>query len=477
MTPKKSSAFVKALAALAAALTLCSCGMFRPADSPPGKPDATGAGTSAPDVSVSDTSAPDVSTADNSAPDTEAPVTTEPEPEVVTVSFLAVGDNVIHPNIYMEAKKRAVAGGREYNFAPIYEAIAADVAAADVAFINQETIFGGAEKGYSGYPMFNTPSDLGYDLAELSFDVVNIANNHMCDAGTDGLANAVAFWESLAGGGSAASASDAAESAGNTAADAVGAAEGSGNSTASVGDTVEGEVGAASGAVIMIGARRADGSDEPYRIIERSGARIAFLAYTYGTNGVTLRAGSAYRVPYLADADIEGDIAAARAAADMVVVSVHWGDENTYTPNDDQRAYAARMAAAGADVILGHHPHVLQPIERLDRADGASTLCIWSMGNLISAMMYPANMVGGVFYFDATFELRAGKAELRGIDNVRVRPTVFFYGMDWYGTKLYWLDEFTAEKAAAHGTARFGYPCTLDTLRRYAENAVGDYMD
>ncbi|MBQ3590568.1 MAG: CapA family protein, partial [Clostridia bacterium] len=112
----------------------------------------------------------------------------------VDITFLAVGDNLIHPNIYMDARKRGTAE-KEYDFLPMYTDVSARIREADFAFINQETVMAGESYGYSGYPTFNSPRQLGLDLVSLEFDIIGLANNHMLDMGPSGLADTVQFWQ------------------------------------------------------------------------------------------------------------------------------------------------------------------------------------------------------------------------------------------------------------------------------------------
>ena len=119
-----------------------------------------------------------------------------PPIETARISFLAAGDNVIHPCIYMDAEERATEETRPYNFKPMYEDVADYIAGFDLAFINQETLMCGEGFALSGYPNFNSPQDLGRDLLDIGFDIVGISNNHMLDKGSKGLLATINFWES-----------------------------------------------------------------------------------------------------------------------------------------------------------------------------------------------------------------------------------------------------------------------------------------
>ena len=357
--------------------------------------------------------------AETTAEETQA---AKPELEPTRISFLAAGDNVIHPCIYMDAERRADETTREYNFKPMYEDTIDFISSFDIAFINQETLMGGEELGYSGYPQFNSPQDLGLDLIDIGFDVVNIANNHMCDKGTAGLSGTIEFWNSQD--------------------------------------------------ILMIGGFTDAEDYDNIRILEYNGVKIAFLSYTYETNGIRLPASSELIVPYINDEDIIRQCKLARESADFVIASVHWGNENQTTVSADQRHTAELLAENGTDVIIGHHPHVLQPIEWIE-TDSGRTLCIFSLGNLVSAMQYWQNMVGGFFTFDIVVD---EDGEIYA-DSPAFRPTAFYYGPSYYNSHLYFLSEYPADIAKTHGTGNlYGSSATPDDMKQFAENIMGDYI-
>lgn len=342
-------------------------------------------------------------------------------------SFVAVGDNVVHTGIWLEAKLRAQSrSDREYYFAPVYDEIADMIKEADIAFINQETLMGGDELGISNYPRFNSPQDIGRDLVDLGFDIVNIANNHMADKGEAGLRGTIDFWESQP--------------------------------------------------VVMIGGYRNYDDFQKIRTIERDGVTIALLSYTFSTNELSLPENTELYVPYIDYAEITKQVAAAKKAADLVFVSVHWGVENVFTPNSQQVSLAQYMADLGVDVIIGHHPHVVQPITWLTGKNGNDTLCIYSLGNIVSLMMAPYNMVGGVLKFNIS-EAPEGWF----IEGVVFVPTVFFYGTNYYNQRIYLMRDFTEDLASRMGTQIYGNTATLDQLRGYVTQTIDsaflpDYM-
>ena len=340
------------------------------------------------------------------------------EPVEYRISFTGTGDNLVHELIWMDARNRALPDGRAFNFKPIFADVAGMIANADIAFINQETPMAGSGFAPSGYPLFNSPQELGHDLAELGFDVINVANNHMLDKGETGLINTVNFLRSL--------------------------------DTTPIGDYMNRE--------------------ELYeiKVIERGGIKVAFLAYTYGTNGLVLPAGSELVIPYIDDGLIISQIAKAKEAADAVLVSIHWGPENVFNPTDEQRRLAQLMADHGVLAIIGHHPHVLQPIEWIEGSGGGRTLCVYSLGNFASGMTLPANMVGGFISFDIV--MRGGIVTL---EEPVFTPTIYYYARSWFDGHVYLLKDYTPELAASHGTqTRHGRPRTVEQLWEYVTRNI-----
>jgi len=263
------------------------------------------------------------------APAPEAP----PAPPPKTASLLVAGDNLIHSTVYRTALQYG--NGERYNFVPMYKYVREYIENADIAYINQETPLGGVELELSNYPMFNSPREVADALVEVGFDVVSHANNHILDRGERGIQNTIDTWRAHPG-------------------------------------------------ITLIGVYENQEDRDAIRVTETNGIKFAWLAYTYSTNGISLPQGSPYIVPDL-DAEVMADeIWRAKRMSDFVIVIIHWGNENSFTPSAQQREYAQLVSDAGADVILGSHPHVIQPIEYV-----GDTLVIYSLGNLFRRRMKP----------------------------------------------------------------------------------------
>ena len=337
------------------------------------------------------------------------------------VSFLGTGDAVIHEGIYMEAAKWAKQNGegREYDFSHLFTDVKYEIAAADISLVNQETLMAGESYGYSGYPYFNTPRELAYDMIASGFDVVNLANNHMLELGTAALKSTYDFWDALY--------------------------------------------------CTTIGCYRGESDFDNIRVVEKNGVRIAFLSYCIMTNGKNVDAGWNLSIPYFDEALVKRQTTLAKECADFIVVSAHWGSDNVETVTYDQRSWAKYLADCGVDVIVGHHPHVVQSVEWIDGKGGNRCLCAYSLGNLCALMAESKNALGGFLKLD--FVMKGGE---KYVENVRFVPTVFYFKTTFFGQRIYYMKDYTEALAASHGsqtyetellTAAQLADCIADTIR------------
>ena len=326
------------------------------------------------------------------------PVVIEP----VRASFAAVGDAIVHEGIWMEAQKTArnAGNGDDYDFSHLFRLVADDIAAYDLTFINQETLMAGAEYGYSAYPRFNTPRELADAIIDTGFDVVNIANNHMMDMLADGLAATIDFWDTQP--------------------------------------------------VTLIGGYKNTEDYNTARIVTVNDIDIAFLSYCYGTNGLSMPAGYDMIIPYLDEEVIRAQTAAAKEQADFVVVSVHWGEDSYQGLTEQQKTFAEIFADCGVDVVLGHHPHLIQPVEWIEGRDGHRMLCAYSLGNYFSLMAKAENMVGGMLSLDFVVE-----GEDKRLENVKFIPTFFYYKTTFFGQTIMYQKDYTEDMAKGHGVQNY----------------------
>lgn len=374
---------------------------------------------------------------------TSAPAEDPKEPSEVRISLAAAGDNLIHESVYKDAAARATAlassGGpsMDYYFTEMYsENFRKIVSSADIAFVNQEAPIV-PDKKASGYPAFNTPTEAGDALVDIGFDVINMANNHMLDMDgqCEGLRSTIKYWKSKG--------------------------------------------------ILPLGAYESKEDFNSVRVIKVQGKLIAFLSYTYNfanTNGTKLNPSSSDLViPYINDSTIIEQVSRASENADAVIVSMHWGSENTFEPTAEQKRLAKLLSKYGADVVIGHHSHTLQPMEWITNDAGEKTLVIYSLGNLISSQMKSYNMVGGL----ATFELVFSPEGKLSVENAVLNPTMTHYSAD--GGKLDnqglptrtnisvgLLEDYNSDKCSSHGAQlpALSGKFDLNTLKGYVTNTI-----
>lgn len=352
-------------------------------------------------------------------------------PEKKSISFLACGDNIIHECVYLDAMTQATASGSasDYYFDNMYSNVEDMIKSADISFINAE---GPLDTDYkaSGYPNFNAPKEAGEALVNVGFDIINLANNHMLDLNSNvGMRGTIDYWKDKN--------------------------------------------------VLTIGAYEGEDDYNTIRYIERDGVKIALLSYTYSTNGNKLPTDeTTLWVPYIDDADITRHIAEAKEKYDLVFVSMHWGQENEFSPNAEQKRLAQLIADCGADVIIGHHSHTIQPVEWVTGKNGNNTLVTYSLGNFLHTQLKDINLVGSIFTFDINEKDGGGYA----IENPVFTPTVCHYtadtnvldSLEYYkreNLKIYKLSEYTEELAAQHGS-QYWTKFTLDTLKGYVNSTI-----
>jgi len=268
----------------------------------------------------------------------------------VDINLLMVGDILYHYQVRMSGLKAD--GTRDYSH--VFEHFAPELEGYDIKVLNQETPLAGdgfpgnAPDGYSGFPVFNGPQEIGDAEAEVGFNTVLKATNHAMDMDYAGITSEQTFWR-----------------------------------TKHPEMAIIGEVD----------PEDEDASVGDVYVFEKDGFRVALLNYTQDLNGFADPQGC---ISMLEENQVRDTMAKAREQADMIVVFPHWGVEYETTPNDDQRYWAQVFMDEGADVIIGNHPHVMQPAELLVSDEGKVVPCYWSTGNFISTSPENMSLLGGV---------------------------------------------------------------------------------
>nr|WP_256521928.1 CapA family protein [Halobacillus sp. A5] len=262
------------------------------------------------------------------------------------VSVTAVGDMLIHDRVYNDAKT-----SDGFNFMPMLEKVKPYLEDTTITLANQETMIGGEEIGLSSYPSFNTPKEFGTTLKDLGVDVVSLANNHTLDRGEDAVMSALDHWDHIN--------------------------------------------------MMYTGAYRNEEDQNNTRVLKtEEGIDVSFLSYTYGTNGIPVPQGKSHLVNLIDKEQIKQDVEEAQQKSDATVLSLHFGDEYEPLPNEEQQDLMEYTADLGVDVVIGHHPHVLQPIEWVDGEDNHKMLAVYSLGNFFSGQDALEKRIGGIIKFD-----------------------------------------------------------------------------
>ena len=241
------------------------------------------------------------------------------------MSLVAVGDCLIHGALYMDAKT----GKDTYDFSNMISDIKPLINDYDLKFFNQESIIGGKNLGISHYPRFNSPDEIGDAITDIGFNRVSLANNHSLDKGEEGIIYSTKYWKNKD--------------------------------------------------VIASGTNLSNDDRNNIITYETNGIKYSFMAYTTVTNGLSTPDGKEYLLNVYDKDKVKEDIDKIKDKVDVIIISMHWGEEYTHTPVKEERDIASYLASLGVDLIIGTHPHVIQPIEYID-----DTLVIYSLGNFIS---------------------------------------------------------------------------------------------
>ncbi|RDI45845.1 CapA family protein [Falsibacillus pallidus] len=268
-------------------------------------------------------------------------VSIEPKGYQTTAVIGGIGDVLLHDWVYDDAKTKD-----GYQFDKMFSEVKDSLIKPDFLIANQESIPGGEGLGVSNYPIFNSPFEIVDTLKRNGVDLISSANNHSMDKGEKGILSAIGYFNKVD--------------------------------------------------IPYVGINKDMTDQQRLRISNINNISTAVLSYTFGTNGIPIPKGKEYLVNLINKDKIISDIHLAKEKADIVVISIHWGSEYQRMPNDSQITLAQEMADAGADIIFGHHPHVLQPIETIKRADGSNAVVVYSLGNFLSGQMWEYKDIGGL---------------------------------------------------------------------------------
>lgn len=253
-----------------------------------------------------------------------------------TLSLVMVGDVLIHSSVYADAKTSK--GG--YDFTKMFTEVKDSFKDFDLLYYNQETILGGTSIGLSTYPMFNSPQEVGDAMVDMNFNLVSLATNHTLDRGKVAIKKSLDYWKKQEG-------------------------------------------------VIAAGSYASEKDRDNPVIMEKNGITYTMLSYTTLTNGLIRPSDEPYLLNIYNEEQVKRDVENIRDKVDVLMVAMHWGAEYTHTPVPEEVKIAKYLASLDVDIVIGTHPHVIQPIEFID-----DTMIVYSLGNFISAQIGIEKLVG-----------------------------------------------------------------------------------
>lgn len=343
-----------------------------------------------------------------------------PKPTDIRLRFAAMGDMLAHDTIIANAKTT-----NSYDFGVYFQKIRPLYKDADVVFCNQEGLSSGQAYGISGYPAFNAPTEFASALKDSAgCNLINLANNHIGDKGVAATNATIDLWKQLH-------------------------------------------------PLAMSGANKTAGDQQQVSYVEVKGVKVGFVSFADFNNNTET---PAYSVNlYHDEALVRKLVTEARNQADLVIVSMHWGTEDSAMVNADQRAQVDLLASLGVDTIIGTGPHVLQKVEKVNRPDGGHMVVWYSLGNMLSSQLNIPELFSGIARFDI---VKSADSTIK-IENLTFQPTYMHY--EWTADEkargdllarrnvmIYPLSE-TAEQPLARSQLK----TTVEAQRRYISETLG----
>ncbi len=305
-------------------------------------------------------------------------------PKTYDLSMIMTGDALIHTTVY----KDAYIGNNNYDFTKQMTHIAPIIKNYDLAFYNQETIIGGKDLGMSSYPLFNSPDEIGDCMVGMGFNLVNLASNHTLDKGEKGVLHSLNYWKQKEG-------------------------------------------------VLTAGSYESEEDRITPRIMEKNNIKYTLLSYTTSTNGLVHPGGKNYYAVTYSDEKVKEDIERVKDKVDLILVSMHWGNEYQQSASAEQKRVAKYLADLGVNIIIGTHPHVLEPIEYI-----GDTLVIYSLGNFISAQIGIERLTGALVSVDITKTVNEDQTSSISLSNLNVN-LIHTYYRNWSNYQVIPYNELT----------------------------------
>lgn len=339
--------------------------------------------------------------ADHAAKEAEAQKQAEEEaanaPQISTATVVAVGDNLYHDAIIESGQSDS----DSWNYDAIYDNVRDVIQAADVALVDQETVLTTDHSIVSGYPSFATPSEAADALINAGFDVIESATNHVDDYGYDYIEDSLTFWQT------------------------------------NYPD------------IPVLGIHDSQEDAETVKTLEVNGITISFLDYTYGTNNPGLDDDRDYMIDTFSKNEVASMIKKAKSQSDVLIFVAHWGTELEPMPTEYEKQWATFLMQQGVDVVIGGHPHTIQPYGRISDDNGNSMLIFYSLGNFVSTQESFDALLEGMGCFTIQKTVDNGKTTIE-ITDPEILPMVMHYNKETGVFAPYMLSDYTEELASEH---------------------------
>lgn len=334
----------------------------------------------------------------------------------VEVSISMVGDVLMHnPTL-----KSGLQEDGSYNYDHLFKNVKKHMENTDISLANQEVILGGTDLGISAYPAFNAPQELGDSLVQSGFNTILHATNHTLDKGEKGVDSALTYWK---------------EKHPET---------------------------------TVLGIHESQEDRDQIYIFEKKGFKIAILNYTYGVNGNRIPEDRSYIVDLMDKSQMERDIQKANELADYVIVCPHWGTEYVFEATDDQKEWTDFFLKQGVDLVIGTHPHVIEPVEWVE--DGENKMLVfYSLGNFVSCQ-------------DKWYRMLGAMANVKLLKDADGNVTVTEYGVEPLVTHIagkteyttYYLKDYTEELAKKNKIRNVDSSFSVEKLKELSKEVFGD---
>ena len=334
-----------------------------------------------------------------------------------SVTLIAAGDNLINDTLIAAGQTE---NGKE-DYSSFYANVKSYISAADIAVINQETLLGGSEFEYTGYPLYNTPWAVGEAAIDAGFDVFTCATEHSMDMGFAGIQQENRFFEEHQ-------------------------------------------------EVVHTGAYATEEASKSITYFEKNNITFALLNYTFGTTGASVPDDKQWCVSVMDKDKITADVKAAQSQADVVIAFPHWGTEYSTAVSNYQKEYVKLFSNLGVDIVIGSHPHVLQKVEWVaNKKTGKKTLVYYSLGNFVSYQTSLDQLCGGLA--EIKIDITQNGIE---ISSAKLVPVVCWFGEEngKCNFSVYRLSDYTDQLAKTHQQRDMG--ATPEYFSKLVKDIVSD---